>query len=62
MQKIQEGAGGTDDAHVLHGLGLPGQSPETPLGMCRQLRDVIRSADDLLQGPPSPAAFCLSRQ
>lgn len=62
MQKVQEGAGGRDDAPVSHRLGRPGQSPETPLAMGRQLRDVIRSDDDLLRVSPSPAAFCLSRQ
>jgi hypothetical protein len=49
-------------APVSHRIGRPGQSPETPLGMCGHLRAVIRSDNDLLRGPPSPAAFCLSRQ
>jgi hypothetical protein len=62
MQKVQEGAGGRDDAPVSLRLGRPGQSPETPLAMGRLVRDVIRSDEDLLQRPPSPAAFCLSRQ
>jgi hypothetical protein len=62
MQKVEEGAGGRDDAPVSLRLGPPWPVSRDAVGHGSSRHDVIRSDDDLLQGPPSPAAFCLSRQ